>query len=119
MSENFSKFQKIDDIDFKKKKKLCDFEEIFFLEMIKDKDTNFLTKKKNFKLSIPSFKFQISKKKKKKIFFKELQESIKVFLLKMKKFKSRRNKGIFHITKDNGTTKHSSFKSLIPTFDFL
>ena len=43
---------------------MCDFEEIFFLEMIKDKDTNFLKKKKIFKLSIPSFKFKISKKKK-------------------------------------------------------
>ena len=47
---------------------MCDFEEIFFLEMIKDKDTNFFKKKKIFKLSIPSFKFQISKKKKKKSF---------------------------------------------------
>ena len=57
--------------------------------MIKD------IKKKSFKLSIPSFKFQIQISK--TIFFKGLQKPIEVFLLKMKKFKSRKNKGKSHI----------------------
>ena len=108
------------------RKKNCDFEEIF-LEMTNDKDTiilekmsqtlnakfqifnpkfqifnskfqNFQFQISNFHVQIFNYKFQVSNFKD-KIFFKELQKSIKFFLLKMKKFKSRKNKWRSHILK--------------------
>ena len=42
----FRSFKKIDDINFKKKKKKLWFWRKFFLEMIKDKDKIFLKEKK-------------------------------------------------------------------------
>ena len=59
-------------------------EENKFSKMIKNKGYHFSKRKfqiPNFKLQISNFKFQMSKKKK-KIFFKGQQKSIKVFFLK-------------------------------------
>ena len=73
----------------------------------------------SFKFSIPNFqipnfqfqifKFQISNFKD-KIFFKELQKSIKVFFLEMKKIQIKKEQMETTHIKNSGTTKHSSFK---------
>ena len=66
----------------------------------------------NSKFQVPNSKFQIpSFTGKKKIFSKELQKSIKVFLIKMKKLKSRRDKWKSHLSKTVGSQSPHYLKS--------
>ena len=118
----FFKISKIDDINFKKKKFRSNFEgknswrwsrtkKQFFLrrKSFKLSIPNFKLQILSFKFSISSFKFQISNFKD-KIFFKELQKSIKVLLLSKTKKSNQEGTNENHLSQNDGTTKHSSFK---------